>query len=528
MVIIAAAQRLAISSSEAPVRNADAQIGFLASEQAVEDLAVGRQAYAVAVAAERPRHRADDADSVRSVVDQELLGRRRATSVEAGQPEVLAQQRQRLVGGDHRLAIPAVLGVERHLLDEAQLVVVLHAPAQQVGRLGVVDATKQHGVDLDRRQPGLTRCGETVDHVVEPVASGDLFERDRIGRVEADVDPVESGLGQRLGGVLEAQTIGGHRRAGFGRQRLGRGNELGQAAAKQRLSPSEPHVADTEDLDTDADQAHQLVVGERVLGRHPVETFGGHAVLAPEVAAIGQRHAQVCGDPAVCVDELHGSILGAGGQPGGPAVDLHNYRRLVYRFLLSARWIGFAVFVIVLAAVCTRLGFWQIHRLEHRLDQNKVITTHLKAEPVELTQALKTGDEVDDASEFTRVRATGTYDVEHQVTVKFTTRDGAPGVDVVTPFVLSSGQAVLVDRGWQESENTVARPDVPAPPAGEVTITGWLRQNNGAGGEAIRPIKGQIRAISSVGFAKSVPYDLLGRLPQPALGRSAADHEARG
>jgi cytochrome oxidase assembly protein ShyY1 len=207
----------------------------------------------------------------------------------------------------------------------------------------------------------------------------------------------------------------------------------------------------------------------------------------------------------------------------------------VYRFLLSVRWIGFAVFVIVLAAVCTRLGFWQIHRLEHRLDQNKIITSHLKAEPVELTQALEPGAEVDDTSEFTRVRATGTYDVEHQVTVKFTTRDGAPGVDVVTPFVLSSGHAVLVDRGWQESENTVARPDVPAPPTGQVTITGWLRQNNGAGGEAIRPIKGQIRAISSVGFAKSVPYELLGGYlnlrsedPAPAKTLAAEPEPERG
>ena len=37
---------------------------------------------------------------------------------------------------------------------------------------------------------------------------------------------------------------------------------------------------------------------------------------------------------------------------------------------------------------------------------------------------------------------------------------------------------------------------------------GWLRQNNGAGGDATRPIDGQIRAISSIGMAKSVPYDL--------------------
>jgi cytochrome oxidase assembly protein ShyY1 len=207
----------------------------------------------------------------------------------------------------------------------------------------------------------------------------------------------------------------------------------------------------------------------------------------------------------------------------------------VYRFLLSARWIGFAVFVVVLAAVCTRLGFWQIHRLEHRLDQNKIITAHLGAEPVDLTKVLEPGDAVDDKSEFTRVEATGTYDVEHQVTVTFTTRDGAPGVDVVTPFVLPSGEAVLVDRGWQATENTADQPTVPDPPSGPVTIIGWLRQNNGAGGQAVRPADGQIRAVSSVGFAESVPYDLLGGYlnlrsenPAPATKLAAEPEPERG
>jgi len=181
----------------------------------------------------------------------------------------------------------------------------------------------------------------------------------------------------------------------------------------------------------------------------------------------------------------------------------------VFRFLLSRRWIGFALFVILLASICVRLGFWQIHRLEHRLAQNKVITAHFKAGPVALGAALPPGQTVDDALEWTRVTATGTYDLKHQVTVKFKTRNGAPGVDVVTPLLLDSGDAVLVDRGWIETKNTVAKPDVPAPPVGPVTIMGWLRQNNGATGQAIRPVDGQIRAISSVGLASSVPYTLL-------------------
>jgi len=196
--------------------------------------------------------------------------------------------------------------------------------------------------------------------------------------------------------------------------------------------------------------------------------------------------------------------------------------------MLSARWLGFLLFVVVLAAVCTRLGFWQMHKLELRLDRNDIITSHFDAEPVDLSTVLAGGREIDRTTEWTRVRATGTYDVDHQVTVKFTTRDGAPGVDVVTPLVLASGDAVLVDRGWIETQNTVQRPDVPAPPDGEVTIEGWLRQNNGAGGDAVRPIDGQIRAVSSDGMAGSVPYDLTNgyvnlqqQTPEPATALAA-------
>ncbi len=180
----------------------------------------------------------------------------------------------------------------------------------------------------------------------------------------------------------------------------------------------------------------------------------------------------------------------------------------MYRFLLSFRWIGFALFVVLLSAICVRLGMWQFDRLDHRLAQNKVISAHFKSAPVDLADALEPGEKVDDATEWTRVTATGTYDLAHQVTVKFTTRDRAPGVDVVTPLVMADGTAVLVDRGWITTANTVANPDVPDPQTGTVSVMGWLRQNNGAGGQATRPVDGQIRAISSIGMAESVPYPL--------------------
>ena len=71
------------------------------------------------------------------------------------------------------------------------------------------------------------------------------------------------------------------------------------------------------------------------------------------------------------------------------------------------------------------------------------------------------------------VTATGTYAVEDTVIVRYRTRDGASGVDVVVPLVTADGTALLVDRGWMATDNRGADvADVPAPPSGEVTVTG--------------------------------------------------------
>ncbi|MEH3033669.1 MAG: SURF1 family protein [Aeromicrobium erythreum] len=184
-------------------------------------------------------------------------------------------------------------------------------------------------------------------------------------------------------------------------------------------------------------------------------------------------------------------------------------RRPGYGFLLSRRWLGFAVFVLVLAAVCTRLGFWQLHKLYDRFDRNAIIEKHLKADAVPLDEALPRDASVDQRSEWTRVRLTGTFDSARTVTVKFATRDGAPGVDVVTPLRLADGSGMLVDRGWMETDNTNRRPtNLPQLPSGQVTVTGWLRQDNGAGDDAVKPTDGQVRAIASRGLAGTVDYPL--------------------
>jgi cytochrome oxidase assembly protein ShyY1 len=179
----------------------------------------------------------------------------------------------------------------------------------------------------------------------------------------------------------------------------------------------------------------------------------------------------------------------------------------VLRFLLTRRWLGLILAVLVVGAVCVMLGRWQFGRYDERQDRNATTRANLAAEPVPVDEVLDTEGGPSEAEEWRTVEATGSYDVDHQLTVLYRTRDGAAGVDVVTPLVTASGTALLVDRGWIPTERSgSATADVPAPPGGTVTVTGWVRAD--ATGDATTPHDGTVRAISSRAIGETLPYDV--------------------
>jgi cytochrome oxidase assembly protein ShyY1 len=175
------------------------------------------------------------------------------------------------------------------------------------------------------------------------------------------------------------------------------------------------------------------------------------------------------------------------------------------RFLLTRRWLVFAVVVVALAYGCYLLGQWQFHRLHEREATNAQVRHNLAAAPAPVDRVMSVDRAPDQSDEWRRVRATGRYLQDQSVIVRYQTRDGSSGVDVVTPLQTSSGTAVLVDRGWMRTANTGARPDVPAAPAGQVTVEGWARTD--ATGDAAKVSDRSTRAISSatIGPTLSVP-----------------------
>ncbi|HEX4470747.1 MAG TPA: SURF1 family protein [Nocardioides sp.] len=199
-------------------------------------------------------------------------------------------------------------------------------------------------------------------------------------------------------------------------------------------------------------------------------------------------------------------------------------------FLLGRRWLLLLVTVLVLAYACLLLGRWQWHRLEGKKTGNAIIRANQKESPRPVDQVLRHDVDPPSSDQYAVVSATGTYDASKTVIIRYQTRDAASGVDVVVPLMTSSGTALLVDRGWVQTSNQglTDASQVPAPPSGKVTVTGWVRQD--AGGGAAQVVDASARAISSAQIepAIGVPVyggfvQLLTESPQPTTPLRGAD-----
>ncbi len=87
-----------------------------------------------------------------------------------------------------------MLGIQRHLLDEPELVSAVQAEPEQRRGLMIVDAAHKHRVHLDRGQPGGGRGGQAGQHIGQAVPPGKRHKR--LGResIKGHVDPVQPGV----------------------------------------------------------------------------------------------------------------------------------------------------------------------------------------------------------------------------------------------------------------------------------------------------------------------------------------------
>ena len=124
------------------------------------------------------------------------------------------------------------------------------------------------------------------------------------------------------------------------------------------------------------------------------------------------------------------------------------------------------IFTVLGVIVLCGLGTWQLQRLEWKTKILIDIETALSAEPERIQAA-----DLSNIAPIARVRLQGSFETGKDIYIRPRTMDGKVGVHVLSPFIIGSGQAILVNRGWaaQGSEPSAIRP------ANGTEITGMLR-----------------------------------------------------
>lgn len=167
--------------------------------------------------------------------------------------------------------------------------------------------------------------------------------------------------------------------------------------------------------------------------------------------------------------------------------------RLPYgRTARSPRMLGILLVLLAIAAVCARLGVWQLDRAQESARQAEAAEAAEAADAVPLADVLAPQATFTGAADRRLVVAQGRFDAG-EVLVPGRERDGATGLLVVTPFVVDgTGATLAVVRGWvPEAADAV---DVPAP-AGAATVTGVLQVGEPAHDDVDLP-EGQVAAVS--------------------------------
>ncbi|MET9747887.1 SURF1 family protein [Streptomyces ardesiacus] len=180
----------------------------------------------------------------------------------------------------------------------------------------------------------------------------------------------------------------------------------------------------------------------------------------------------------------------------------------MYRFLLTPRWWGINVFVVLAIPFCIFMGSWQLGRFEDRVQDHETATTQQESGRREAARPLTELLPVDKATVGKQATVTGRYD--DQFLVPERKLDDRTGFYVLTLLRTDGGEALPVVRGWLPGEPDPAR--APAPPAGQVTVTGSLQAaespgSNGVSGRSGWP-DGQTGSISAATLLNLVPYDV--------------------
>jgi surfeit locus 1 family protein len=130
------------------------------------------------------------------------------------------------------------------------------------------------------------------------------------------------------------------------------------------------------------------------------------------------------------------------------------------------------ILILAVAAVCIRLGIWQLDRLGQRLQKNAEIKARLAGPTLYFPTEIPLEDQT-----YRRVSAAGRFDQDQAILLENQPYNDQAGFHLLVPFIVEDrGQVLLVDRGWIDFEQGLgADPrELAGDFSGSLTIEGVL------------------------------------------------------
>jgi surfeit locus 1 family protein len=170
--------------------------------------------------------------------------------------------------------------------------------------------------------------------------------------------------------------------------------------------------------------------------------------------------------------------------------------------LIAIRTRVFLGVAVAAAAVCIRLGFWQLHRRTERQARNALIVSRLDSAAVDVT----TLPHDTALARFRRARVTGVPDYEHELIFAARSYRGSPGVNFLTPVrIPGRDTAVIVNRGWVYSPDGSTVDETKWRDTSS-TFTGYAEELPSVAGSSYASRPRVIARLSYAAVTKALPY----------------------
>ena len=145
------------------------------------------------------------------------------------------------------------------------------------------------------------------------------------------------------------------------------------------------------------------------------------------------------------------------------------------------------LFVVPLFFGMIALGTWQLFRLEWKEEQIVLRQERAFAPSVDFVESYPGAVADPLAEEFKAVRITGSYRHDREFYLGARALDRRIGFLVVTPFELTDGRTILVNRGWVPGDQKDPATRVEAQLSGQLTEEALMRVDGWRGYDFVRP-----------------------------------------